>query len=80
MEMAIGFIVGYLIGSRSGSLNLDEIRRAWAEISKSEEAQAFVSGGAQVALQVVRQGVSGVLGQNGNGTATRTRTGASQHP
>jgi len=43
-------------------LDLDEISQAWNEIKSSEEAQALVAGGADMALQVVQQGL-GILGQ-----------------
>lgn len=62
MGVIIGFIIGYILGTRSAPLDFEEISQAWEDIRKSEEAQALVSGGADMALQVIQQGL-GILGQ-----------------
>jgi len=62
MGVFIGFIIGYIIGTKSGPLDLDEIGQAWNEIKSSEELQAVVAGGADMALQMLKQGI-GILSQ-----------------
>ncbi len=63
MEVAIGFAVGYYLGSMAQPLDFDEIKHAWQEIKKSEEAQALLSGGALIARQVLRHSVTTLLGE-----------------
>jgi len=62
MGVIIGFIIGFFLGTKNGPLQFDEINKAWEDIKKSEEAQAIIAGGADIALQVMRQGI-GILGQ-----------------
>lgn len=62
MGIVIGFIIGYILGTKSGPLDIDKITQAWDEIKSSEEAQAIVAGGASMALQMFQQGL-GILGQ-----------------
>lgn len=62
MEVVIGFIIGYILGTQSGPLDLDEISQAWEDIRKSEEVQALIAGGADIALQVFKQEL-GIVGQ-----------------
>lgn len=63
MGVVIGFVIGYILGTKDGPLKLDEISRAWDDIKKSEEAQALVAGGADLALQMLQQGLGIFLGQ-----------------
>lgn len=63
MEVVIGFMVGYYLGSITQPLDFAEINRAWQEIKKSEEAQAFMQGGAAIARQALRQSMSALLSE-----------------
>jgi hypothetical protein len=62
MGVIVGFIIGYILGTRNGPLDLDEINEAWEDIRNSEEAQAVVAGGADIVLQMIQKGL-GILGQ-----------------
>ena len=62
MGVVIGFVIGYILGTKSGPLDLDEISQAWADIRNSEEAQALVAGGADMALQMFQQSL-GIVGR-----------------
>jgi hypothetical protein len=63
MGLVIGFIIGYILGSQTGPLNLDEISQAWGDIKQSEEAQDLVSGGANMVLQMLQQTIGAFMGQ-----------------
>jgi hypothetical protein len=56
MDVAIGLIVGYLVGTKAGRLDFNEMRQAWDKIKRSEEAQDFVAGTADIGLQLFKQG------------------------
>jgi len=56
MGTVIGFVVGYLMGTRAGREGFEELRRAWDTIVASQEVRDMVSGGVAVAKDVVRQG------------------------
>jgi hypothetical protein len=62
MGVIIGFIIGYIVGTKSSPVDYEEIRRAWDEIKSSKEAQALVAGSADIALQTIQQSL-GILGK-----------------
>lgn len=63
MGVVIGFIIGYFLGSKGGPINLDEISHAWNDIKQSGEAQDFISGGANMVLQMLQQTIGAFMGQ-----------------
>ena len=52
MGSLAGFIVGYLIGAKNGADSVEELRKAWAVVSSSDEFQAM-SGMAMGYLQTI---------------------------
>ena len=58
MDVMLGFLAGYLLGSKLGPLEPDKISKAWASILKSKETQAFIGGAFDVARHLLRQAIS----------------------
>jgi hypothetical protein len=56
MGMLLGFAAGYVLGARSGSDGLEDLRRAWKAIAASEEVRDLLAGGLSTARDMVSIG------------------------
>ncbi len=77
METFIGFIAGYLVGSREGKAGLERLKTSWNAIRTSPEVRKLAGDAMTVAEQVVRRAPVGGIG----GTVVRTlasRAGATR--
>lgn len=61
MEAIIGFVAGYLAGSRDGQAGLDRLRTSWHAIRTSPEVRRLVGEAAVIAEVTVRRAASGGL-------------------
>jgi hypothetical protein len=58
METIVGFVAGYLVGTREGKDGLDRLRSSWRSIRTSPEVRKLVGEAVTMAEMAVRQ-VSG---------------------
>jgi hypothetical protein len=56
MGAMIGFVIGYVVGTRAGPGGYDELRASWATISSSEELRDMLAGGISVLRDLLQQG------------------------
>jgi len=56
MGAIVGFVLGYVLGTRAGPDGYEELVESWKTISSSEEVRQMVSGGIAVLRDLVRQG------------------------
>jgi hypothetical protein len=68
METIIGFVAGYLVGTREGKAGLERLKTSWHAIRSSPEVRKLMTDAVSMAEQVVRQAPVGGLG----GTVVRT--------
>src|SRR5260370_30063120 len=69
METIIGFVAGYLVGSREGKAGLERLKTSWNTIRSSPEVRKLAADAITMAEQVVRRApVSGI-----GGAVIRTR-------
>jgi len=65
METIIGFVAGYLVGSREGKAGLERLKTSWRAIASSPEVRKMTSDAMVMAEQVVRRapvgGISGAV-------------------
>lgn len=59
METLIGFVVGYLVGTKQGREGLDKVRESVDVIRNSPEVRQLVLTGSSIAGAAVRQVLSG---------------------
>ena len=64
METIVGFVAGYLVGTREGKDGLDRLRSSWHSIRTSPEVRKLAAEAVTVAEMAVRQ-VSGRGGLGG---------------
>lgn len=57
MGALFGFVIGYLIGTKSGNKGLDEIKDAWKMISASDEFKGLTQTGMSIAGEVLKNGI-----------------------
>jgi hypothetical protein len=69
MEAIIGFVAGYLTGSREGREGLERLRTSWHAIRTSPEVRKLASEAAVLAESVVRRAASGGLGDTVSGVS-----------
>ena len=77
METFIGFVVGYLVGSREGKAGLERLKTSWNAIRTSPEVRKLATDAVSVAGQVVSRAPVGGIGE----TVVRTlasRAGATR--
>ncbi|HEY5874558.1 MAG TPA: hypothetical protein VIT64_04625 [Ilumatobacteraceae bacterium] len=55
MGVMIGFIVGYVLGTRAGDKGAAELKEAWHAIRTSDEARSLVAQGVEMTKGVVQQ-------------------------
>ena len=68
METFIGFVAGYLVGSREGKAGLERLKTSWNAIRTSPEVRKMAGDAMSVAEQMVRRAPVGGIG----GTVVRT--------
>jgi hypothetical protein len=73
METIVGFVAGYLVGTREGRDGLDRLRSSWHSIRTSPEVRKLAGEAVSVAEMAVRQvsgrgGLSGLSGAVGEVT------------
>jgi hypothetical protein len=68
MEAIIGFVVGYLVGTREGKTGLERLKTSWHAIRTSPEVRKMAGDAITVAEQMVRRAPVGGIG----GTVVRT--------
>jgi hypothetical protein len=77
METIIGFVVGYLVGSREGKAGLERLKTSWNTIRTSPEVRKLATDAVSVAGQVMSRAPVGSIGE----TVVRTlasRAGATR--
>jgi hypothetical protein len=75
MEAIIGFVAGYLVGSREGKAGLERLKTSWKAIRSSPEVRKLVTDGLSMAEQAVRQApIGGISGTVVRTLASRTGT------
>jgi hypothetical protein len=62
MEAIIGFVVGYLVGTREGKTGLERLKTSWQAIVTSPEARKMAGEAITVAEQMVRRAPVGGIG------------------
>jgi len=60
MGAMIGFVLGYVLGTKAGPEGYEDMRASWKTISSSEELRDMLSGGLSVLRDLLQQG-RGVL-------------------
>ena len=65
MEAIIGFVAGYLVGTREGKAGLERLKTSWQTIRNSPEVRKLAVDAITMAEQIVRRapagGISGAL-------------------
>lgn len=59
METIIGFVAGYLAGSREGKAGLERLKTSWRAIRTSPEVRKMASDAIVLAEQMVRRAPAG---------------------
>jgi hypothetical protein len=67
METIVGFVVGYLAGSREGRAGLDRLREAWHGIRNSPEARKLAAEAIGVAELALRRAAGSGLSSTASG-------------
>ena len=62
METILGFVAGYLVGSREGKAGLERLKTSWHAIRSSPEVRKMATDAITMAEQVVRRAPAGGLG------------------
>ena len=63
METIIGFVVGFIVGTREGRAGVDRLRTSWHSIRTSPEVHRLAREATTVAESVARQAAKGGLGE-----------------
>jgi hypothetical protein len=61
METIVGFVAGYLVGTRQGREGLERLRSSWNSIRTSPEVRKLAAEAVTIAEIAVRQASSGGL-------------------
>ncbi|MDQ1361244.1 MAG: hypothetical protein QOJ44_1621 [Acidimicrobiaceae bacterium] len=56
MGTMIGFVLGYVLGTRAGEQGWNDLLESWRTISSSDEVRDLLVGGLSIARDYVRQG------------------------
>lgn len=70
----MGFIAGYLLGTRDGREKIDELREAWQVVASSKEAQIFVMAASTLLTQAVENGRGQGKESSGDGVVPEFQT------
>jgi hypothetical protein len=62
METIMGFVAGYLVGTREGRDGLERLRTSWRSIRNSPEARRLATEALTTAQAVVKRASAGALG------------------
>ena len=65
METIVGFVAGYLVGTREGRDGLNRLRSSWHSIRTSPEVRKLATEAVTVAEMVARRASSGGFGDLG---------------
>jgi hypothetical protein len=57
METIVGFVIGYIVGSRDGQDGPERLRESWREIRNSPEARRLAGQAMGLTEQVLRRAV-----------------------
>jgi hypothetical protein len=68
METIIGFVAGYLVGTREGKAGLERLKTSWNAIRSSPEVRKLAVDAVTMAEQMVRKAPIGGI----SGTVVRT--------
>ena len=68
METIVGFVAGYLLGTREGKAGLERLKTSWRAITSSPEVRKMASDAIVMAEQVVKRAPVGGI----SGTVVRT--------
>jgi hypothetical protein len=68
METIIGFVAGYLVGTREGKAGLERLKTSWNAIRTSPEVRKLAVDAVTMAEQVIRRAPVGGI----SGTVVRT--------
>ncbi len=71
METILGFVAGYLVGTREGKAGLERLKTSWNTIRSSPEVRKLATDAITMAEQVVRRVPAGGIASIG-GTVVRT--------
>ena len=80
MEAIIGFVAGYLAGSREGRAGLERLRTSWHAIRTSPEMRKLVGEAVVIAEAAVRRAASGGLSGTVSGVSDMLASRASSRP
>ena len=58
MGVMIGFVVGYVLGTRAGDKGAAELKEAWRAIRTSDEARSLLAQGVEMTKGMVQQAPS----------------------
>ena len=65
METIVGFVAGYLVGTREGKAGLERLKASWRGITSSPEVRKMASDAIVMAEQIVKRvpagGISGAV-------------------
>ena len=70
METIVGFVAGYLLGTREGKAGLERLKTSWRAITSSPEVRKMASDAIVMAEQVVKRAPAGGI----SGAVVRTLT------
>ena len=79
MGTIIGFVAGFLVGTREGKAGLERLKTSWNTIRSSPEVRKLAVDTVSMAEQVIRRAPAGGI----SGTVIRTlasRAGGSREP
>ncbi len=71
MGVMIGFMVGYVLGTRAGDDGYEELKATLRSITSSEEVKDLLSGGFSLLSDVVRSGREVLAERTGDGPVVR---------
>ena len=74
METIIGFVAGYLVGTREGKDGLERLKTSWRAITSSPEVRKMASDAMIMAEQVIKRAPAGGIGGAVVRTLTRQET------
>ncbi|MGD0375915.1 MAG: hypothetical protein ABSB01_15170 [Streptosporangiaceae bacterium] len=67
METIVGFVIGYLAGSREGQAGVERLRESWRGIRNSPEARKLVGEAVGVAELALRRAAGSGLSTTASG-------------
>ena len=69
METILGFVAGYLTGSREGREGLERLRESWRGIRNSPEARKLAAEAMGIAELAVRRAAGGTVSGTASGVS-----------